>query len=71
MNVRTPILLLVIALFAGTLNAQIPDTPAGRQFLAWQRAQDSLDRATIQQFIEKNMPSGRADQELAIRNQTA
>ena len=49
---------------------QVPDTPAGRQFLAWQHAQDSGDRATIQQFIEKNMPWGRVDQELAIHNQT-
>ena len=34
------------------------------------KAQDSLDRATIQEFIEKSMPWGRVDQELAIRNQT-
>lgn len=52
------------------LQAQIPDTPAGRQFLAWQKAGDSLDRATVQQFIDLHMPWGRADVELAMRNQS-
>jgi CubicO group peptidase (beta-lactamase class C family) len=63
-------LLTLAALFASGLNAQIPSTPAGRQLEAWMKAQDSLDRATIQEFIEKSMPWGRVDQELAIRNQT-
>src|SRR6516165_6215375 len=69
MRKQTPILTFPF-LFAVTLCAQIPDTPAGRQFSAWQKAQDSGDRGTIQQFIEKSMPWGRADQELAIHNQT-
>ncbi len=57
-------------LLASALAAQVPSTPAGRQFAAWAKAQDSLDRATIQQFLEKNMPWGRVDQELEIRNET-
>jgi hypothetical protein len=58
------------ALFAGAVWAQIPGTPAGRQFSAWLNAFNSGERATMQQFIEKNMPWGRLDQDLAIRNQT-
>src|SRR5215472_18088876 len=64
------LLTTLVILFAGVILAQIPDTPAGRQFAAWQKAQDSGDRAAIQQFIEKSMPFGRADQELAMHNQT-
>ena len=64
-------LLLALAVWGGSaLTAQVPDTPAGRQFSAWRQAQDSEDRATIQQFIETHMPWGRVDQELAIRNRT-
>jgi len=69
MRKLTPILTFAIT-FAGMVSAQIPETPAGRLFLAWQKAQDSGDRATIQQFIEKSMAWGRAEQELAIHNQT-
>ena len=61
---------MVVILFAGLVFAQIPETPAGRLFAAWQKAQDSGDRAAIQQFIEKSMSWGRADQELAMHNQT-
>src|SRR5438067_7091366 len=68
---KSPRLVLSIAaLLASTVYAQVPETPAGRQLTAWMKAQDSGDQATIQQFIEKNMPWGRADQELAIHNQT-
>ena len=67
---KLPILSTLAVLFAGTAGAQIPETPAGRQFSAWLKAQASADRATIQQFIETNMPWGRVDQELAIHNQT-
>jgi D-alanyl-D-alanine carboxypeptidase len=71
LHMRKPTLISTFAvLFAGSVCAQIPDTPAGRQFSAWLSAQSSGDRATIQQFIEKNMPWGRVDQELAMRNQT-
>lgn len=65
-----PFLLVLAVLLAGALEAQLPTTPAGRQFAAWIAAQDSLDRATIQEFLEKNMPSRTADQVLAIRRQT-
>jgi CubicO group peptidase (beta-lactamase class C family) len=67
---RSVLLTLIVCLFAVMAAAQIPDTPAGRQFLAWQKAQDSGDRATIQDFIDKNMPFGRVDQELAMHNQS-
>src|SRR5438309_2315764 len=74
-HMRTPALrltltILLVGLLASVVSAQVPDTPAGRQLSAWMKAQDSADLATIQQFIEKNMPWGRADQELAIHNQT-
>jgi D-alanyl-D-alanine carboxypeptidase len=64
--------LTFMVLFAGTARAQIqiPDTPAGREFSAWRKAQDSGDRATIQQFIEKHMPWGRVEQELTIGQQS-
>jgi CubicO group peptidase (beta-lactamase class C family) len=64
--------LIVAVLFAGGVCAQvqIPDTPVGRQFSAWRKAQDSGDRATIQQFIERSMPWGSVERELAIRNRT-
>src|SRR5438034_548756 len=67
---RKTLLFSVTALLALEVYAQVPDTLAGRQLTAWMKAQDSGDQATIQQFIEKNMPWGRADQELAIHNQT-
>ena len=49
---------------------QIPGTAAGRQFSAWLKAQGSGDRATIEQFIGKNMLWGRVQQELQIHNET-
>ena len=67
---RLPLLVSLTVLFAASAVAQIPDTPAGRQFAAWQKANDSGDRATIQQFIDTQMPFGRVDQELAIHNQS-
>jgi D-alanyl-D-alanine carboxypeptidase len=63
-------LLTVAVLFAGTLCAQIPDTPAGHQFSAWLNAFNSGDRATMQQFFDKSMKFGRIDQDMGIRNQT-
>src|SRR5215472_8418367 len=70
--IRLTVLLTFAVLFAGEARAQIqvPDTPAGRQYTAWRKAQDSGDQATIQQFIEKTMPWGKAEQELAIGKQT-
>jgi D-alanyl-D-alanine carboxypeptidase len=57
-------------LFAGATRAQIPDTPAGRQFSAWLTAFNSGDRAVMQQFFDKSMTFGRIDQDMTIRNQT-
>src|SRR5262245_33079052 len=71
MHVRKVALLsMFVFVFAGALPAQVPNTAVGRQFLSWQKAQDSGDRATIQDFISKNMPFGRVEQELAIHNQS-
>ena len=58
------------ALYAFALRAQIPDTPAGRQFSAWLTAFNSGDRATMQQFFDKSMTFGRIEQDMTIRNQT-
>ncbi len=66
-NLRT--LATFTVLFAATACAQIPDTPAGRQFKAWCAAQDSGDRDTIQKYLDQNMPRGRVEQELSIHNQ--
>jgi hypothetical protein len=62
--------LTLAVLFAGSVCAQIPDTPAGRQFSAWLAAFNSGDRATMQQFFDKSMPFGRIEQDMTIRNQT-
>lgn len=67
---KATLLVTFALLFAGEVRAQVPDTPAGRQYSAWRKAQDSGDRATIQQFIEQNMPWGRVEQELAIASQS-
>jgi CubicO group peptidase (beta-lactamase class C family) len=61
---------IFVVLFGGPVYAQIPDTPAGRQFSGWLKAFNSGDRATMQQFIENNMPWGRVEQDLATRNRT-
>ena len=67
---KTTHILTFAVLFAGALCAQIPDTPAGRQFTAWLTAFNSGDRATMQQFFDKSMTFGRIDQDMNIRNQT-
>jgi D-alanyl-D-alanine carboxypeptidase len=65
------ILLFTLAvLFAGAVCAQIPDTPAGRQFSAWLAAFNSGDRATMQLFFDKSMTFGRLDQDMGIRDRT-
>ena len=66
-NLRT--LATFTVLFAATACAQIPDTPAGRQFKAWCAAQDSGDRDTIQKYLDQNMPRGRVEQEQSVHNQ--
>jgi CubicO group peptidase (beta-lactamase class C family) len=58
------------ALLLSVANAQIPNTPAGRQFAAWRAAQDSGDRAKIQRFLDTSLPFGGVEQELAIHQQT-
>ena len=58
------------ALFLSAANAQIPDTPAGRQFTAWRAAQDSGDPEKIKRFLDASLPFGLVDQELAIHKRT-
>ena len=60
----------VLAASSVHAQVQLPDTPAARQYAAWRKAQDSGDRAVVQQFIEKSMPWGRADQEVAMGKQS-
>jgi hypothetical protein len=67
---KLTLLLTFAVLFAGEVCAQIPDTPAGRQFSAWLNAFNSGDRATMQQFFDKSMQFGRLDQDMGMRNQT-
>ena len=69
MKILRPALALSV-LLVSLAYGQVPDTPAGRQFMAWRTAQDSGDRATIQQFLDKSLPRGRVEQELAIHAQT-
>src|SRR5262245_14787732 len=64
------VLLLFGLCFAQPANAQVPDTPAGRQFSGWIRALNSGDRATMQQFIDRSMPGQPVERGLAVRNQT-
>src|SRR5712691_10231783 len=66
MALRPPPLLAGVAgvvtfavLFAGSVRAQVPDTPAGRQASAWIAAINSGDKDAMQQFVEKSMPVGR------------
>jgi D-alanyl-D-alanine carboxypeptidase len=59
-----------VLLCVSALEAQLPDTPAGRQFSAWLNAINSGNRATVQQFIDKSMPGRQPDQALGIYNQT-
>ena len=64
--------IVMVAVLAGTgawAQIPVPDTPAGHLYSAWRRAQDSGDRATVQQFIDSSMPWGRADAELAMGKQ--
>jgi D-alanyl-D-alanine carboxypeptidase len=63
-------LAVLLLSYAATASAQVPDTPAGRAFSAWLTAINSGDRATVQQFIDKNMPGRPVDATLGIRTQT-
>ena len=67
---KLTLLWTLAVLFAVTLCAQIPDTPAGRQFSAWLTAFNSGDRDTMQQFFDKHMPFGRIEQDMTIRSET-
>jgi D-alanyl-D-alanine carboxypeptidase len=67
---KLPLLFTLVVLFAGFVCAQIPDTPAGRQFSEWLSAFNSGDRATMQAFFDKSMTFGRIDQDMGIRERT-
>ncbi|MEX2284254.1 MAG: serine hydrolase domain-containing protein [Gemmatimonadota bacterium] len=57
-------------LFANAVGAQIPSTPAGRQFSAWLDAFNSGDRERIRRFLEVNYPSVTVDAQLNFRERT-
>jgi CubicO group peptidase (beta-lactamase class C family) len=67
---KLPFVATLAALFASVLCAQIPETPAGRQFSAWLAAFNSGDRAVMQQYFDKSMTFGRIDQDMAMRART-
>ena len=52
------------------VSAQIPTTPAGRQFSAWLEAFNSGDRERIRQFLETNYPGVTVDAQLNFRDRT-
>jgi len=63
--------LAVLALVVA-MSAQVPDTPAGRQFSAWLDAFNSGDRAALLKYLEANNPARAADidREMGFRAQT-
>lgn len=62
--------LALLLAFASAAIAQIPDTPAGRQFSAWLTAFNSGDRAVLQQYFDKSMKFGLIEQDMSIRSKT-
>src|SRR5688572_30674982 len=57
-------------LTANAVSAQVPTTPAGRQFSAWLEAFNSGDRERIRRFLETNYPSVTVDAQLNFRDRT-
>jgi len=53
-------------LLCGSAWAQVPETPAGRQFSAWLDSFNTGDRATMLEFFEANGLGGLTDQSLSI-----
>ena len=68
--VRASIVMTLALLAASVAAAQVPDTPAGRQFTAWLDAMNSPDAAAMQAFMDKSMPGQPVAQGLAIRAQS-
>jgi D-alanyl-D-alanine carboxypeptidase len=66
---RASIVLMLAAFLVGNALGQVPDTAAGRQFTAWRDAVNSLDRATLQAYMDKSMPGRPVEQALAIATQ--
>src|SRR5438552_1777847 len=62
--------LTLTILFAGTVCAQIPDTPAGRQFSAWLAAFNRGNRTRMRQFVENNSVSMNLDAQMNFRDRT-
>ena len=67
--IQASIVMTLALLAASGAAAQVPDTPAGRQFTAWLDAMNSSDRASMQTFMDKSMPGQSVEQGLAIRAQ--
>jgi len=59
-------LCVFMLLLAGTLPAQIPETPAGRQFSAWLDSFNTGDRAAMLAFFEQNGLERLVDQSVTI-----
>src|SRR5262249_22312109 len=49
---------------------ETPNTPAGRQFSAWQKAINSGDRSALQEFMDKSMPGRSIEPGMAIGKRT-
>ena len=67
---RRSALLLVLCGAGWSQPAAIPDTPAGHVLQAWLEAFNSGDRAQIQAYLTKYMPSRSLDAEMTFRQQT-
>lgn len=65
-------LLFIATCVAVCAQSSPQDSPAAKRFQAWLAAFNSGDRATLQQFLEKNRPSGleHLDDELEFRQRT-
>ena len=62
--------LACLIVLAGAPSAQVPNTPAGRQFSAWLGAFNSGDRDRIRKYIEANFPSANVDNQVRFRDRT-
>ena len=67
---RMVVLLSATVLITSDAAAQIPETPAGRQFSAWLAAFNSGDRARIRQYLETNHPTANVDAQVNFREVT-
>jgi len=72
-RIRAAVSLAVfILVLSAPVRAQLPDTPAARQFSAWLGAFNGADRAALLKFLESNFPTRAAsvDRDLDFRART-